>query len=158
MAKRASSNYTVKEVRYLVAREPEASSRRAILSAPVVVVSLIRDIPDMIPDDAREHFVILMLGTQNHLIAWHRVATGTLSSTLVQPREVFGPAFRHLGVASLILVHNHPSGDPTPSRDDVRLTRDLADAAKLLGLNIHDHVVIGNGTSAYASFSEQGLI
>jgi DNA repair protein RadC len=68
-----------------------------------------------------------------------------------------GPALRE-GAASIILVHNHPSGDPTPSREDVRLTRQIADAARLLDLNLHDHLIIGNGTEAWVSLAERGHI
>ena len=75
-----------------------------------------------------------MLDTKNRLIAFHAVSTGTLAQTLVHPRDVFGPALRTLGVASMILVHNHPSGDPTPSREDVRLTKQLVDCARILDL------------------------
>jgi DNA repair protein RadC len=70
---------------------------------------------------------------------------------------VLGPALRE-GAASVILVHNHPSGDPSPSREDVRLTRQLADGARLLDLSIHDHLIIGNGTERWVSFAERGLL
>jgi DNA repair protein RadC len=70
---------------------------------------------------------------------------------------VLGPALRE-GASSVILIHNHPSGDPTPSREDLRLTRQLRDAAELLDLNLHDHIIIGNGTASWASMAERGLI
>jgi hypothetical protein len=89
---------------------------------------------------------------------FHRVSVGTLSASLVHPREVFGPALRTLGVAALILVHNHPSGDPTFSREDFQLTRQLVEAGRLLDIPIQDHVVIGNGSGAWLSFSERGLL
>ena len=85
------------------------------------------------------------------------VSTGILSASLVHPREVLGPALRE-GAASVILVHNHPSGDPSPSREDVRLTRQLVDGARLLDLNIHDHLIIGNGTERWVSFAERGML
>jgi len=65
---------------------------------------------------------------------------------------------RVLGIASLVLVHNHPSGDPTPSREDVRLTRQLVDAGKLLDLAVHDHVIVGSGTHAYVSLAQRGAL
>jgi DNA repair protein RadC len=83
------------------------------------------------------------------------VSVGTLSTTLVHPREVFRPALLE-PTASLILLHNHPSGDPTPSREDVRLTRQLVESAHLLDLRLHDHVVIGQGK--YVSMAERGII
>ena len=149
-------NYRVREVRFSVVRESASDPRE--LSHPSAVVQLVRRLGDaIIPDDAREHFVVLMLSAKNRLVAFHRVSTGTLSGTLVQPREVFGPALRTMGVASIVLVHNHPSGDPTPSREDIRLTRQLADAGRLLDLPVHDHVVIGDA-NAWLSFSERGLL
>ncbi len=91
----------------------------------------------------------LDVAVRSGLKSAREVSTGTLSASLVHPREVFGPALRIMGVASVVLLHNHPSGDPTPSREDLRLTRQLVDASKLLDLQIHDHVIIGNGTDAY---------
>ncbi len=85
------------------------------------------------------------------------VSTGTQSATLVQPREVLGPALRE-GAASLILVHNHPSGDPSPSREDVRLTRQLLDGAKLLDVRLHDHIIVGNGSDRWISMAQRGLL
>jgi DNA repair protein RadC len=83
------------------------------------------------------------------------VSEGTLSASLVHPREVFKPAILE-SAASVVLLHNHPSGDPTPSREDVRLTRQLVECAKLLGLRVHDHLVIGRGR--FISLAEQGMI
>src|SRR5262245_3354977 len=83
-----------------------------------------------------------------------------LSCRLSQPEavaEVFGPALRE-GAAAIVLAHNHPSGDPTPSREDLRLTRQLADAGKLLDTRVHDHVVIGNGTWQWVSLAQRGLV
>lgn len=149
-------NYRVREVRFSVIRE--SSPNPANLSSPSAVAHLIRALgEDAIPDDAREHFVILMLNAQNRLVAFHRAATGTLSSSLVHPREVFGPALRTMGVASLILVHNHPSGDPAPSREDLRLTKQLVEAGKLLDITVHDHIIVGTG-DAYVSFADRGLL
>jgi DNA repair protein RadC len=82
------------------------------------------------------------LNAQNHYLMHTLVSTGTQSASLVHPREVLGPALR-VGAASLILVHNHPSGDPTPSREDIQLTRQLVEGAQLLDLRFHDHIIIG---------------
>jgi DNA repair protein RadC len=86
-----------------------------------------------------------------------RAADGALNASLVHPREVFGPALRE-GSASLVLIHNHPSGDPTPSREDIRLTHQLVQTGKLLALPVHDHVIVGNGTNAWVSLAERGLL
>jgi DNA repair protein RadC len=135
-------------------REPDAKPRPK-LDNPALVAGLARQ---LISDDAKEHFWTLMLDSQNRLVAAHEVSTGTLSASLVHPREVFGPALRVLGVASIVLLHNHPSGDVTPSHEDMRLTHQLVDGAKLLDLRIQDHVIIGNGTDDFVSLASEGVI
>ena len=99
----------------------------------------------------------LYLNAQNHLLEVYPVSTGTLTASLVHPREVFKPALLR-GAASVIVVHNHPSGDPTPSKEDLQLTRQLAKAAELLDLRLHDHVIIGNGTGRWVSLAQQGML
>jgi DNA repair protein RadC len=98
---------------------------------------------------------VALLDAQNGLIRDRIVSEGTLSASLVHPREVFKPAILD-SAASIILLHNHPSGDPTPSREDIRLTRQLVECARLLDLRVHDHVVIGRG--AFVSLAEQGVV
>ncbi len=147
-------NYRVNVVTFSVVREAAAPAP-AKLNGPAEVAALAREV---IPDDGREHFYALYLNAQNGLIAVHAVSVGTVSATLVHAREVFGPALRLLGVSSVVLIHNHPSGEATPSREDIRLTRQLVEAARLLDLRVHDHVVIGNGTGSFVSLAEQGVI
>lgn len=145
----------VRRLSYTIVREGDACPAYGErIDSPLVAARLTRCV---IPDDGREHFVIFMLSSQNHLQWVHEVSVGSLSSSIVHPREVLGPAIRE-GAAHLILAHNHPSGDPTPSKEDVLLTRQLMAGAKLLGVIVHDHVVIGNGSEAYASLSEHGLM
>ncbi|OCZ51370.1 DNA repair protein RadC [Dehalobacter sp. TeCB1] len=105
----------------------------------------------------REHFVVMMLDTRNNVIGINTVSIGSLNSSIVHPRETFKPAIIH-NASSLILVHNHPSGDPTPSREDIDITKRLADGGKLLGIEILDHVIIGDGNRRYTSLKEQGII
>jgi len=102
-----------------------------------------------------EQFRILFLDRQNVLIADEVQQTGTVDHTPVYPREVVKRALA-LNASAIILVHNHPSGDPTPSRDDIDMTRQIIDAAKPLGIAIHDHLVIGKGK--HSSFKSLGLI
>ena len=149
-------NYRIREVRFSVVRG--SAFDPANLSSPSAVADLIRALGEHgIPDDAREHFVVLMLNAQNRLVAFHRAAIGSLSASLVHPREVFGPALRVMGVASLILVHNHPSGVPEPSCEDVRLTRQLVEAGRLLDITVRDHLILGlSGT--FVSFADRGLL
>src|SRR3990167_9177699 len=138
-----AKTYRLDSVRFSVVRESDPRKRLG-LSQPEDVTRFLRA-AKLIPDDAREHFGMLMLTTQNGFIAHHKVSVGTLSASLVHPRDVFGPALRIMGVASIILYHNHPSGDPTPSAEDLRLTRQLVHAAELLDLRIHDHLILGDG-------------
>ncbi len=103
----------------------------------------------------REHFVVVSLTTKNRVIAIETASIGSLSSSIVHPREIFKNAVR-LSAASVILAHNHPSGDPTPSREDLEITKRLVEAGKLIGIEVLDHLIIG--VNAFTSFKEQGLI
>jgi DNA repair protein RadC len=147
--------YRLKLATWTVVREPGQLSPRE-LDSPTAVAELALDLVHS-ADDGREHFWCILLDAQLRYLMHTEVSVGTLTASLVQPREVFGPALRE-GVASLILVHNHPSGDPTPSREDIRLTRQLVEAGKLLDVPIHDHIIVGNAGSAWASLAERGLL
>jgi DNA repair protein RadC len=102
-----------------------------------------------------EEFHVLALGTQSQILGDLLITRGILNSSLVHPREVFRGAIAE-AAAGIIVVHNHPSGDPTPSADDRAVTRQLVDAGRLLDLPVYDHVVIGGGR--YVSFAEAGLL
>ncbi|UCC66280.1 MAG: DNA repair protein RadC [Deltaproteobacteria bacterium] len=106
-------------------------------------------------DKKKECFFTLLLDSKNRAIKEVRISEGTLTSSLVHPREVFTPAIRE-STASLILVHNHPSGDPTPSREDEEITHRLVEGGKLLGVGIVDHIIIGQGS--YFSFADRGRL
>jgi DNA repair protein RadC len=151
----AARRYRLKLATWTVVRESGSPSPRT-LSDPGAVAELARDLLRD-HDDDKEHFWTIFLNAQNHYILHTLVSTGTQSASLVHPREVLGPALRE-GAVSVILIHNHPSGDPSPSREDLHLTRQLVDAAALLDLRVHDHVIIGNGTGAWVSLAERGLI
>lgn len=94
--------------------------------------------------DECECFVVLMLNTRRHVRGHHLISTGTLDSVLVHPRDVFRAAVIS-GAAAVILMHNHPSGDPTPSEADIKVTRDLIRAGQLLKIEVLDHVIVGSG-------------
>jgi len=147
--------YRLKLATWTVVREPGQPSPRK-LDCPTAVAKLARDFLRTADDD-KEHFWVVLLNAQNRYLLHTEVSMGTQSSSLVHPREVLGPALRE-GAASIVLVHNHPSGDPTPSPEDIRLTRQLAEAAKLLDVRVHDHVIIGNGTETWVSLAERGLL
>ena len=102
-----------------------------------------------------EEFRVLFLDRKNAVIADEVQSTGTIDHTPVYPREIVKRALE-LGASAVILVHNHPSGDPTPSRADIEMTRDVADAAKALKITVHDHVIVGR--SGHASFKALGLL
>ena len=102
-----------------------------------------------------EQFRILFLDNKNRLLADEAQARGTVNHTPVYPREVVRRALE-LQAAALILAHNHPSGDPSPSRDDIAMTRQIVEAAKTLSITVHDHVIVGNGT--WLSFRKEGLL
>ena len=102
-----------------------------------------------------EQFRALFLDGKHRVVREELVSQGTLTSSPVHPREVFGPAMRH-AAAALVLVHNHPSGDPTPSGDDLDVTRRLRDVGQLVGIQILDHVIIGDGS--FTSLADRGLL
>ena len=135
--------------RRLRSRTPGA---RTLLSTPAEVYAAFGPLME---DLRREVFRVALLDAQNGLLLDRVISEGTLSASLVHPREVFKPAILECA-ASVILLHNHPSGDPTPSREDVRLTRQLVECARLLDLRVHDHVVIGRGR--FVSLAERGII
>ena len=103
----------------------------------------------------REEFLALFLDGKNHVQGFHVVSVGTLTASLVHPREVYKAAIL-ANAAALIVVHGHPSGNPEPSAEDVAITRRLKEAGELLGIGLLDHVVIGDGR--YVSFADQGLL
>ena len=125
---------------------------RVVLGSPEQVYA--RYGPPM-EDLQKEVFRVALLDAQNGLLRDVVVSEGTLSASLVHPREVFKPAILE-SAASIILLHNHPSGDPTPSREDLRLTRQLVDCADLLDLRIHDHVIIGR--ERFISLAQRGAL
>ena len=104
---------------------------------------------------AQEAFCVLTLNTKNRVIRRHLISLGTLSSTLVHPREVFRPAITD-GAASIIVCHNHPSGDPSPSADDLRITKKLIEAGKQIEIGVIDHLIVGDGLPL--SLRESGLV
>ncbi|MDT8902265.1 RadC family protein [Anaeroselena agilis] len=105
--------------------------------------------------EKKELFIALLLSTKNHVLASPTLAVGTLSASVVDPRELFRAAINH-NAASVILVHNHPSGDPTPSADDIALTRKMTEAGRLLDISVLDHLIIGDGK--YVSLKEKGIL
>jgi DNA repair protein RadC len=106
-------------------------------------------------DRRKEYFLALLLDGKNRIIREVQVSEGSLNQSIVHPREVFSPAVRE-SAAAIILVHNHPTGDPTPSREDIDITRRLKEAGDLMGVRVLDHIIIGDGT--FLSFVAQGML
>ncbi|MFN9112721.1 MAG: RadC family protein [Bacteroidota bacterium] len=106
------------------------------------------------PDSKQERFCVLTLDTKNHPIAWHVVSIGTVDAAIVHPREVFRPAIMD-SATSVIVSHNHPSGDPEPSSHDLAITRRLIEAGKAVGIEVIDHIVAGTDC---ISLREQGRV
>ena len=100
----------------------------------------------MIVEGKQEEFHIVTLDTKNQVLDTHCITVGTLDASLVHPREVFRAAIKD-AASSIILVHNHPSGDPTPSREDIAVTQRLTESGKTLGIDVLDHVVLGRSGS-----------
>jgi DNA repair protein RadC len=123
-----------------VIRSPEEAAR--------IMIPLLRDL-------TVEHFYVLILDAMNGLKSVLQVTAGTLNASLVHPREVFKHAIDHRA-ASIIVVHNHPSGNIEPSREDVDITRQLAEAGKVIGIPLHDHIIVAG--DRHTSLAERGLL
>jgi DNA repair protein RadC len=124
---------------------------RPVISSPADVDGLLRG---RIANHDRENFVAVLLNTKNEVIEFPTISVGTLSASLIHPREVFKPAIR-ASAASVVLAHNHPSGKVDPSREDREVTKRLVSAAEIIGIDVLDHVILGEG---YFSMKEQGML
>ena len=129
-----------------------APEERATIHSPQDIANLLS--AEMATLD-QEHLRVLLLNTKNEVLSIHEIYVGNVNSSVVRAAEVFRPAVRE-NAPGIIMVHNHPSGDPTPSREDVAVTRALVSAGALLGIELLDHVVIGSG-NRYVSLNEKGL-
>ena len=148
-AKAAQLKAAIEFGRRLVAASPD---ERTKITSPRDVYNLLGP---SLREEKREHFVAILMDTKNGVLRTKTVSVGDLSSSVVHPREVFAEAIRH-SAASLIVAHNHPSGDPTPSPDDISVTRRLQEAGELLGIELLDHVVLGD--NRFVSLKEKGLM
>ena len=129
-----------------------AATAKPIIRAPQDAVDLLMA---RLRYEPREHFLIVLLSTKNHVLGIPTISIGSLNASIVHPREVFRTAINY-AAAAVILVHNHPSGDPTPSTEDIALTRKLVDVGKILEIHELDHLIIGD--NKYVSFKEKGII
>jgi len=143
--------YAIPVYRCAVVRESEQAASVAQIRSPLDVQALMGY---RMKDYDREHAEVIFLDTKNNVIGINVTAVGSLSECHVDMRNVFKAAII-LNAASIIFVHNHPSGDPTPSPEDVRITEMMIEAGKVLMISVMDHVVIGNGK--FVSLKERGL-
>jgi DNA repair protein RadC len=141
--------------RYEVSRTAELEERSGFamqISSPLAAYTYLE--AEMAGLD-QEQLRVILLDTKNRVIAFHLVYQGTVNSAHAEPRDIFREAIRQNAV-SLVIAHNHPSGDPTPSQDDIEVTNRLAEAGRVLGIEVADHIVIGKG-GRYVSLRERGL-
>lgn len=149
---------TVKAITVIAALElgmrlaEEPSKQRFVIRSP-------KDVADYVMPrlryEKKEHFMVMLLNTKNHVLATPIISIGSLNASIVHPREVFREAIRY-SAASVILIHNHPSGDPTPSQEDKLVTSKLVQAGTLMDIAVLDHIIIGD--SKYISIKEEGMI
>ena len=125
-----------------------------LISGPAQLASFCREACHL-DEQMQEHFVVIMLNAKSRIVGYETVSIGSLTASICHPREVFRPAIV-AGAYAVAVAHNHPSGDPTPSAEDIQTTKILVEAGKLLGMQVLDHIVIGDTT--YYSFKENGLI
>lgn len=122
------------------------------VSSPIVLVNLLMDEMRFLN---KEHFNIAILDTKNQILAIENISIGTLNASIVHPRDVFKVAIKR-NANSIILIHNHPSGDPSPSNEDINITNRLIDVGNLIGIKVLDHIIIGD--NKYISFKEKNLV
>lgn len=137
----------------------ELSKRISTLKLEKIKISSPGDAAMFLMEEMRyykkEYFKIILLDTKNNIKKISEISVGSLNSSIVHPREVFSEAVANLA-SSVILVHNHPSGESEPSREDISLTNRLDECGKILGIKILDHIIIGDGV--FYSFKEEGLL
>lgn len=130
----------------------QTASPKYLIEHPIHAYNLVKE---ELSQEKREILVVILLDTKGYVITKETISIGTLTETLVHPREVFYPAIRHKA-ASLILIHNHPSGDPTPSKEDYEVTEQLTKVGKMMAIPINDHLIIGK--SSYTSLRQRGFV
>ncbi len=146
--------YRLKTFRVQFIAEPASFPTGSPCRSSDDVQRLARSIFDTLDAD-KEHFVLLTMNNKNRVNGFKVVSTGSLTASLVHPREVWRAAL-HLCAAAVVFVHNHPSGDPAPSAEDQEITRRLKETGDMLGIRVLDHVVLGD--DRFYSFSDRGLL
>jgi len=135
----------IREIEYSYDRRPKISGMEDVIKA----------VKPLIADQNKEFFIALYLNTKNGIIKQEVVSVGSLSANVVHPREVFRTACM-VSASSIIVAHNHPSGDPAPSREDIEITKKLTEAGKMIGIELLDHVILGQDRNY--GFKESGML
>ncbi|MDO8725917.1 MAG: DNA repair protein RadC [Candidatus Methanoperedens sp.] len=135
----------VREIEYTYDKRPKINS----------MDDVVRIVKPMIADPNKEFFMALYLNTKNGVLKQEVISIGSLNANIVHPREIFKAACM-ISASSIIVAHNHPSGDPTPSREDIEITKKLHEAGKMMGIELLDHVIIGY--DRYYGFKESGQL
>jgi DNA repair protein RadC len=135
----------IREIEYVYDKRPKISSMDDVIKA----------VKPLIADLNKEFFIALFLNTKNGVIKQEIISIGSLSANVVHPREVFKTACM-VSASSIIVAHNHPSGDPSPSREDIEITKKLAEAGKMIGIELLDHVILGHDRNY--GFKESGML
>ena len=135
----------VREIEYTYDKRPKINS----------MDDVVQIVKPMISDPNKEFFMALYLNTKNGVLKQEVISIGSLNANIVHPREIFKTACM-ISASSIIVAHNHPSGDPTPSREDIEITKKLHEAGKMMGIELLDHVIIGY--DRYYGFKESGQL
>ncbi len=135
----------VREIEYTYDKRPKINS----------MDDVVQIVKPMIADANKEFFMALYLNTKNGVLKKEVISIGSLNANIVHPREIFKTACM-ISASSIIVAHNHPSGDPTPSREDIEITKKLAEAGKMMGIELLDHVILGYDRNY--GFKESGII
>ncbi|WP_435549743.1 JAB domain-containing protein [Desulfobacterium sp. N47] len=143
--------------RVSLVKDGSVSFEQCCLSNSAQARPIVRKLIEDYGQSDREQFCVILLNAKNGIIGLNIVSTGTLSSATVHPREVLKPAII-ANSAAMILCHNHPSNDPTPSQEDLAITRIIVQAAKIIGIHVHEHLIINMENDRYYSFADNGLI
>jgi DNA repair protein RadC len=135
----------IREIEYSYDKRPKISGMDDVIKA----------VKPLIADQNKEFFIALYLNTKNGIIKQEVVSVGSLNANVVHPREVFRTACM-VSASSIIVAHNHPSGDPAPSREDIEITKKLAEAGKMIGIELLDHIILGQDRNY--DFKETGIL
>ena len=132
----------------------ETSEYKTKIKAPIAIYEILRNMTSEY-DTEREHLFLFCLDTKNQIKSMDVISIGTINANIVHPREIFYAAIANRS-ASIILAHNHPSGDPTPSKEDIAVTEKLMKAGEILGIDVLDHIILGE--NRYISLKDEGLV